>query len=102
MTEVISIDKKYRGGKIKKAIGKKSNFNIWHQFYVSVESEELFNRWSRKKRLSISLFYNGLKKYNKTKEELFAIIYGNDAYKSFEEYFKFLADEKCEYNITFE
>ena len=81
---------------------KKTNLDIWHQFYTSVENEELFNRWYRKKRLSISLFYNGLKKYNKTKEELFAIIYGNKNYECFEEYFNFLANENYEYHTNFD
>lgn len=57
----------------------------WHDFYRSVSDLPLFYRFPRKKRVCISLFHQGLKKHNKTVEEMTAY-FEDIEYISFEDY----------------
>lgn len=87
--------KAYRGGMIKNTREKvemreddkrkessklsgKIALSNWHDFYASVKDNELFKRFPKQKRVAISLFYQGMKRYGVMPTELFAMIDAED------------------------
>lgn len=99
--------KKYRGGKIvnrtrknEKVRENKPGVNPlkgWHDFYASVKDYEIFVFYPKRKRASISLFRQGMLKYNLTKEQMREYILTHTELRDFTTYSEYMKQDHFNY-----
>jgi hypothetical protein len=104
--------KTYRGGKLPKpkkfklestpdlvvrSVTSADNIKKWHEFYTSVKDNPIFSYYPNRKRIAISLFSQGMKKYNMDVEEIIALVENNPELRNFDKYMDYMKLDTRQY-----